>query len=241
MMRERAEAMTRVCFAAEPSERDLELLGARDRWLLYRSMVRVRLAKVVRSSIPRAREALGEEALKALIDAWLADAPPRTRYFWQVPLAFGAFVEGRLPESPASLADLLRYELARWRATHVETPAPPAVVDFAFDRAPALAPSLVLHTFAHPVHLVGSAEREGSKPTRLAIFRDREHRADAVALNPTASALVEDWLAGERTMAEGVRAVTEARGLKVDQGFIEKLGALIADFLERGLLLGSRA
>jgi hypothetical protein len=240
MMRARAEAITRLCFDAEPAEDDLELLGARERWLLYRSMVRSRLVKVVRTAVPRTREALGDDALGARIDAWLAEAPPRTRYFWQVPLAFGAFAEGRLPETPAYLDDLLRYELARWRANHAEAPPAPAVVDFAFDRAPALAPSLTLHVFSHPVHL-DAPKLEAAQRTQVAIFRDRAHRAGALALNPTAGALVEAWLGGEETMAESVRAVAQARGLTVDQSFIDKLGALLADFLERGLLLGSKA
>jgi hypothetical protein len=240
-MRARAEAITRVCFAAEPAEDDLALLGARDRWLLYRTMVRSRLVKVVRSALPRTREALGEDALRALTDAWLAAEPPTTRYFWQVPLAFGRFAETRIPDAPPYLADLLRYELARWRARHAEAPATPAVMDFAFDRAPVVAPSLALHTFVHPVHLAELEQVAEVRPTQVAIFRNRDHHADAFALNPTAGALVEDWQRGERTVAESVRAVAQARGLTLDQRFVEKLGALIADFLERGILLGSRA
>jgi hypothetical protein len=240
MMRARAEAMLRVCFAAEPPEDGLALLGDRDRWLLYRSMVRTRIVKVVRSSLPRTREILGEEAMKALVDAWLESAPPSTRYFWQLPLSFGAFAEGRLPDAPPFVADLLRYELARWRVRHAEAPAAPVVVDFTFDRAPVLNPSLVLHTFAHPVHLTDLAKLEAAQPTRVAIFRGHDHRADAVALNATAGALVEDWLGGERSVAESVRAIAKTRGLTLDQGFIEKLGSLLADFIERGMLLGSR-
>ncbi|MBC7174007.1 MAG: hypothetical protein H5U40_16315, partial [Polyangiaceae bacterium] len=66
MMHERGRAITRVCFDASPSEQDLALLGSRERWLLYRSMVRGRLVKVVHSALPRSRAAHGEAAFDAL-------------------------------------------------------------------------------------------------------------------------------------------------------------------------------
>ena len=43
MLADRAKAMQRVCFDAEPSEADLELLGSRERWLVYRELVQNRL------------------------------------------------------------------------------------------------------------------------------------------------------------------------------------------------------
>ena len=71
------------------------------------------------------------------------------------------------------------------------------------------------------------------------MYRTASHAAEALRLNPIAYALVEDWRAGERSVADSVRRVTAARGAAIDQGFVEKLGALIADLIERGVLLGS--
>ena len=55
MLADHAKAMQRVCFGAEPSEADLELLGSRERWLVYRDLVRNRLNHVIRVALARTK------------------------------------------------------------------------------------------------------------------------------------------------------------------------------------------
>lgn len=239
MMRARSEAITRLCFDAAPSEDDLALLGSRERWLLYRTMVRSRFTKVARTAFPRTHAAMGDGAFEAIVDAWLAEGGPRTRYFWQVPLAIADFAAPRLPAAPAHLADLFRYEVLCWRVRQMPAEDPEAA-PFAFERPPVVTPTLELAAFGHPVHLLepGAAERE--EPVQLCVYRTPKHGAEALRLTPIAFALLEDWRAGERTVADSVRRVTAARGTAIDQGFVEKLGTLVADLIERGVLLGAK-
>ncbi len=238
-MRDRGEAIVRICFDAEPREDDLELLGSRERWLLYRSLVRNRLFKLAHTAFPRTLAAMSVGAFDAIVAAWLAAGPPRTRYFFLVPLELGTFALEQMPEAPAHVADLLRYEIVCWRVRQKAVTMPEAA-EFSFDRPPVLHPTLEVVSLGHPVHLVAPGAAEAEKPTRLCVYRNRSEVAEALSLNPLAHALLEDWLAGERTVAESVRRVTSARGTAIDQRFVETLGALIADLLERGVLLGSR-
>jgi hypothetical protein len=85
MLAERAQAMQRVCFGAEPSEADLAMLGSRERWLVYRDMVRHRLVEVVGVAFARTKEALGQEEFGRVVDAWMNAGGPRTRYLRHVP------------------------------------------------------------------------------------------------------------------------------------------------------------
>lgn len=230
----------RLCFDAEPGEDDLALLGSRDRWLLYRSLVRSRLLKVARSAFPRTLATLPAGEFDAMVHAWFASGPPKQRFFWQVPLEFGAYALERMPPTPPHGADLLRYEITCWRVR--QKPATmPDVSDFSFERPPVVHPTLEVVSLGHPVHLASAEAAGAAEPTRLCVYRNRDHVTEALRLNPVAHALLEDWMTGERSVAESVRRVTSARGATIDRRFLEKLGALIADLLERGVLLGSRA
>jgi hypothetical protein len=236
-------AARRVCFQREPSAEDLATLGSAERWLIYRSMVRARLIKVVHAALPRTRKALGEPAMERWLDAWLADAPPDTRLFREVPERFVAYAEPRLREAadaPDWVADLAEYEITTWRVKYLES-EPGEVVEFHFDRAPAVNPTVTLLHLAHPV-LRRPTPEEGyaAEETHLCVYRSADNEAVTWRLNPTAAALLEAWGPGDRPLSETVRAVTQARGTTLDQGYLEKLSAMLADFLERGILLGSR-
>ena len=81
MLADHAKAMQRVCFGAEPSESDLELLGSRERWLVYRELVQNRLVHVIGVALARTKQAIGEEAFGHAVAEWLSTGGPKTDIF----------------------------------------------------------------------------------------------------------------------------------------------------------------
>lgn len=232
MLPEQIGAMHRVCFAKEPSESDLERLGSRDRWLVYRELVRSRLQHVSAVALSRTREAVGVAGFEAAFADWLAAGGPKTRYLREVPIELA---EHAIPTweqgQPAWVADLARFELAEWRVRHAPATPEPAE-SFAFDRRPSLRHALEVVRLGHPVHRVPApAGGYVPEPTLLAVFRDRDHRAKTRELNPLAADLLDAWKTGDETVTASVERVARAHDATITPAFVEKLSALIADFL----------
>ena len=231
-----------TCFKRAPTDADFERLGDAKRWRVYRSMVRARLRRVNEAALPRTRRALGDAAFGELFSAWLDEAPPRTRYFREVPMGL---LEHALPclaqDERPWLADLARYELATWRVKQLDDREVPPTSDLSFDRPPVLTPALELLDVGWSVHRARKTHDYRKGPFHLAIYRSRDHRAVTMELNPLARDLVKSWRGGDEPLTERVRRVAEERNTAIDQGFLESLGAMLADFLERGIVLGSRA
>jgi hypothetical protein len=242
MLADTAKAMHRICFDAEPSEADLALLGSRERWLVYRSLVRTRLIGVIEASLPRTKAAIGEDALGRIIDAWLSTGGPKTRYFRNVAneLADFAIPVWRDTAEPW-IADLARYEIASWTVRHAPPdPAPDA--ELTFEHRPIVATGLAILRLDHAVHQAPTPSKGYAyEPVTLCISRNSKHRAVSQALNPLAADLLEAWRRGEDTVAESVQRVAAAHGAEIGPAFIEKLSALMADFITQGILLGGRA
>lgn len=234
------EAALRVFFAAEPSERDLAALGSPERFRIYRGMVRHRLDKVVRAALPRTLRALGDERAAALIVAFLAQAPPRTRWFREVPEHFGAFALTCFTDDlPPYIAELCQFELARWTVQRLEAEPAASLVSLSFELPPAVTPALRRLRVQHRVDLAGDSPR--AEPANLAVYRRLDDRPSTWVLNDIAADLLDAFVEGTGSLAQRVQAVTWARDVAIDEVFLERLSALLADFLERGVLLGSHA
>lgn len=242
MLAERAEAIRRVCFDLEPSTSDLDALGHQERWLVYRGMVRRRLAEVVARAVPRTKTALGAEGFERVFAEWLGAGGPKTRYFRLVPADFMNFA---LPiwrdQSPEWLADLGEYELTRWQVRYASSKHEPGG-EFAFDRAAVMNPALALLSPRFPVHEPPRpANSYQPADTRLCLYRDKKHEVVTWELNPLAADLVQAWIPGDKTVAETVQEVAAAHDTEIGPAFVEKLSAMIADFIDRGVILGGRA
>ena len=241
MLAETARAIQRVCFDAEPSEADLELLGSRERWLVYRDLVRTRLVSVIDAALPRTRAALGSESFRRTIDEWLGTGGPSSRYFRHVPSELAAFAIPiwRSTEEPW-LADLAAYEIASWRVRHA--PSDPAGdSDFTFDRRPVVGAGVAVLRLDHPVHEAPTPEAGYERsPVILCLYRNAQHRAVPQILNPLAADLLEAWQRSEETVAESVQRVAAAHEVQIAPAFIEKLSTLITSFIEQGVLLGGQ-
>jgi hypothetical protein len=56
-----------------------------------------------------------------------------------------------------------------------------------------------------------------------------------------AADLLEAWQRADQTVAESVQQVAAAHNTQIGPDFIEKLSTLIADFIERRILLGGES
>jgi hypothetical protein len=238
----RQRAAARVCFEREPRTGDLDVLGPHERWLLYRTMVRDRLRSMVTVGLPRTLDEIPRDRFAAAFDAWLHEAPPRTRYIREVLPAFVQHAEPRWaddPSLPPWTTDLMRFEAARWECWYAEGPSMPAA-DFHFDRIPALNPALRLLRTAYPVHQRRDADAPyPPQPVNLCVHRTPDHRVDVWVLNDLAAALVQAWQREDATVTDTVRDAADHQGIPLDARLVDTLSETLAKFLRRGILLGS--
>ncbi|MBW2508060.1 MAG: putative DNA-binding domain-containing protein [Deltaproteobacteria bacterium] len=241
MLVDTAKAMQRVCFDAEPSEEDLALLGSRERWLVYRSLVRARLVGVVEAALPRTASVIGRDSFARSIDEWLSTGGPKTRYFRQVPneLADLAIPIWRNTAEPW-IADLARYEITSWSVRH----APPNRVpdaELSFDARPVVGTAVAIVRLDYSVHETPiPASGYERQPVILCVYRNEKHRSMTQILNPLAADLLEAWQRETETVTQSVQRVADAHGTAIGPAFIEKLSELMTKFTEQGILLGGQ-
>ncbi|MEM7436480.1 MAG: putative DNA-binding domain-containing protein [Myxococcota bacterium] len=242
MLSDRIATIQRVCFSMEPSESDLEALGSRERWLVYRSLVRQRLVNVVGVALSRTKSAVGADEFQETVDAWLAEGGPATRYFRHVPQDFASHAAPRWGRSAIPwLAALADYEITSWDVRYAPS-LEENVGEFAFDGVPVLNPALAVLRLDYPVHQVPTPSAGYSREeTRLCVYRDSHHKPVPWSLNPIAASLVERWARADKTVAETVQEVAADHGVEIGPTFVDKLSGMVADFLTRGIILGARA
>jgi len=242
MLVDQARAIQRVCFGSEPSEADLELLGSRERWLVYRDLVRNRLNNVIGVALARTKGAIGKDAFGRAVDEWFSTGSPKTRYLRYVPSELAEFAIPIWQRAEASwVADLAGYEITAWEVRHApRNPTPSA--EFAFDRKPVLATGVKVLRLAYPVQNEPTPNTGYEPdPTILCLYRDKNHKAISLELNPLAADLVEAWQRAGQTVADSIQQVAAAHNTQIGPDFIEKLSTLIADFIQRGILLGGHS
>lgn len=141
---------------------------------------------------------------------------------------------------PSFIADLARFEIARWRVLAAPDDLP--AQELSFERPPHLTRSLELLDVAHSVHTKKGAPKPGV--FHLAIYRapkDDAFEAVTLELNELARDLLRAWSdPDDAPLAARVQAVTQSRGTAIDERFLEGLGTLLEDLLRRGVVLGSR-
>lgn len=229
------ERFVAMCLDREPGDvSGLAMESERARLLLYRDMVRWRFHQICGEVLPRTRSALGEDAFRARVDAWITDVRPRSRFFRDLPLLFAADALAR-GELPPLARDLLRLERARWHASIAEDGAAPR--PFALDAIPVPSPSLSVLEVDHAVQLGG-----GDVPGRtlLAVYRRPDLEVETRWSSPTLHALLAGWARGDRPAIDTVREVLASEGRPPTPAFVEEMSAFLAELVERGALLGSR-
>lgn len=230
------DATMRVLFDAAPSKADLEAL-ADPRVRVYRELARNRIVELVEAALPRTMAALGTSHREP-IAAWLATAPPASRFFRDLPLAFADFLLGTQPvAAPPFTADLCRLERARWHAMIAEEDTSP-VIDFDLEKRPAPSATLTVLTPAWSVHREGTPE---PGTFHVSVHRRPDHVVETRWTDRTAGLLVAGWARADVSAIETVRAVLAADGKAADHSFVESMSELATALLERGALRGSRA
>ena len=240
-------AFTRICFDATPSDEDLALLhGPAERWQLYRRMVRARLFAMARSGLPRTYETIGKARFDGAVSAYLAERGVRSRYIRDV---VGELAEHALPgwkadpELPAHLDDLVRYESTKWAVGSLEWTSPDAVSEeLDFEGVPVHNPTVRSATLRHRVDRKDERRDEAlDEDHRVLVYRrPDEPLIYGYVIDPLGIELYDAWRVPERSFADGVRAVLDARGREPEPTFVDRMASLLAALVERGLILGSR-
>lgn len=229
-----------------PDDEAMARVGAA-RLLVYRRLVRSGLSSVVRAFLPRTVARLGEEGLSRAFDAWLQQAPPRSRYLRDIPAELVAWAETAWPADPGvddAIVDVARLEILEAEVDAAEDPPIVAgiVGELRLDRPVVFGRAVRIGEFAHAVHALPDADDDDARlpvrePTTLLLYRDDRHRVRTLTLSPLARAVLRRLLEGQavaRAIGEGAAEVGET----VDDALLARLSALLADLAERGVLRG---
>jgi hypothetical protein len=245
-LRQTEETATELCLQPESDPQRLAALGNARIWGIYREMVRKRLLGELRAALRRTARAAGDAAFERAFEHHMREHPPRSRFFHGIVGDFAACAVPHFrkqPELPAYVADLCAYEAAVWAVgdlnDRVEGEAPGA---FSFDGRPVVSPATRLLAVSHAVH--GKPDDDGGYASGeffLCIHRrPDEDRARTWATNAVTHDLMRRFIDTDDTVTEAVQHVAAARGIGVDESFLERLCAVLADFIDRGIILGCR-
>ncbi|HMI86786.1 MAG TPA: putative DNA-binding domain-containing protein [Polyangiaceae bacterium] len=238
-------------FASDAAVTPSAALGPNpERWKVYRRMVRSRFAESIEHGFQRLHAAVGDDRFREIVERFLAESPPRTHYLREVPQEFLQFFErnqAALASAyalPAYALDLARYEWAELETAYSfgERSAAP-IGPFDMNLVPVLSPAHRLIDVSYPVHRIstdGSDEAMRAAPFSLCLYRERaSHDVAVLELTPVTASMLSLMQGRSSTLTEIVRNAAESVGVTVDIAFVEALSTLLADLIERGVLLGS--
>lgn len=240
-------AFARMCLDPAPDARDCEQLRAPTaRLMVYRNMVRGRLVELIGDAMPRTRDAVMPADLNAMMGAFLATRPHFTRYIREVTPRFVAWLGANREVIPASVApwwlDLARYESAVLAMNIANDPTGDGVVDFDMALPVALTTAQRLLRVGWTVHETEIRPVDAKNGLALLVYRDPQKLSiETFVLSPIAGDIYEAW--GEnptRSATENVQGVLARHHASAGQVFIESFAELVGDFLDRGVILGSR-
>jgi hypothetical protein len=238
-------------FASDPPEAVFAALGANpERWKVYRRMVRLRFAESIEHAFERLLAVVGADCFRAIIWQFLAEAPPRSHYLRDVPGEFLRFFEEnrnalmRTYVLPGYALDLARYEWAELETAYsFEETGAAEVGPLDMHRVAVLSPALCLIDLAYPVHRMGTDGHDDAMqpaPFSLCLYRDaKTHDVAVLELTPVTGAMLNLMECRNMPLTEVVRNAAQRVGVTVDVAFVEALSTLLADLIERGVLLGS--
>jgi hypothetical protein len=237
---EEQRAIRDLLLAPSPDEAVLQRLGGNPRrWLVYRRMVRARFAEVLEDGLWRFREAVGADAFSRLVERFLDGSPPSSPYLRDVPGEFLQFLRTTEALAPSAL-DVARLECAELELAH----------------APDLAGNddmqpLDMHLHAvfsplarllEPSHDVAAGANAEPRPRPICVYRDaKTHEVQSFELTPLATRILRGIAQREAPLVDVAKRAAGEAGITVDSAFVETLSTMLADWVERGIVLGSRA
>jgi len=237
-------AVVALCFGPMPSPQELERVGDPRIWGLYRRLVRGRFREEYKRAFKRSFALLGREVFEDVLAHHFAHDPPRTRFFYAIAaeLARSAvpYLRARA-DVAAHAADLVAYEATLWTVSDLPDVLDEAPGEVGFDKRAVLAPALQLLALDHPVHEKSADGTCAPRSTHLCVYRRPEDkRARTWAVNGVSHDLLVRFARGDETIADSVRHVATARGVIVDEAFLDGLSTVLASAMQRGVLLGGR-
>lgn len=221
----------------------------RRRWRVYRRMARHRISDAIEASFPRLAQVV---ALAPVIERWLDEAPPRSPYLRDVAGELSRWLRPEvLPDdAPEWTAELARHEWAMLEVSYAHEEQGAADVrgvgELSFERPAVLTPAHRILRAHWSVHRLPDDDPRAASvvpgPFALCLYRDASsHEVRVLELSPIAAAILEEVASGDRAVVDAVRAAADRQGFAIDGPFIEAFSELVADLVERGVWLGSRA
>ncbi|HEX9081913.1 MAG TPA: putative DNA-binding domain-containing protein [Holophagaceae bacterium] len=212
------------------------LAQGRDRWQLYRNLVRTALEDPLGDALPLTQALLTEaEAWEEAVAAFLASRTVQSPYYREVPTAFVAWLaESRWGQDHwPFLLQLAHYEVLELEVMrHPDLPPPPdLLLEPSPSRAAVLEASVRNLAYGFAVH---RATPEAPEPPQACAWilchRDPEGVFRVLELTPHVSALLARSQEGQ-----ALGPALEALGVAEEEAF-----PLLRDFRDRGILLGFR-
>lgn len=237
-----------VCLDREVDEQRLSRLGDERVFRIYRDMVRRRVYGELKIALPRSCLAAGEAAFDTAFATFMTERPPRRRFFHDVPVEFAEVAEPLFRKGGTAkpyAADMMLYESACWKVSDMPADVPEAfeLTEFDFELPTVLHPTVRLLALEYPVHIHHEDEREYvKKPTPVVLYRpDDADRVRYLSVSARGYAVLMHVHTHGCTMTEAIKQVSQAQHFAVDQSFLEKFCALLADLVDRRVILGSWA
>lgn len=211
--------------------RDAEALkNTAPRLAIYRRLIRNNVRDVCEKMMPRAAERLGA-AFQESIDRFLDEVGPHTHYLRDVPHELFAHAS---PGWPPEIRDHAAWELAEYAvAAAPRRRDQGAPADLALDRPVMLDDAIRLLDLDHAVHEDGA-----KKKVCLLVYRDAAHDIRTLELTPLAAALTRRLLAG-LPLGEAAKSACADIAISLDAEVLASMARLLADYAERGVLLGA--
>ena len=229
-------------------EADIEaMLAAPPRLGIYRRLVRNNLEGVTRKLLPRTR-ARFENAFDETFASFLEEVGPRTHYLRDVPSEFLAWVIPRWAsraDVPSYAGDLATHELVEFAVSIAPKPRElEALGEITVERTLVFVDALRLVRYAHAVHTLPIEVDDRTVPegdsVALLVYRDDTDTARFLALTPLAANLTGRLLAGS-PLASALGPACAENQITLDDAVLADVARLLADFGERGILVGARA
>jgi hypothetical protein len=239
-------AVMRIVLSREPASEDLAALGQEPRWQIYRHMVRTRVEDMARKAFKETHALLGEAVFCSVFAHFLEQAPPSSPLIRDVVAAFGEFLQqsAALEQSEPWVADMLRFERARWQVAYQQAPLPQVGADgvreLDFEGALVVNPVLRVLTLEHPVHREDSAW-PSRLDTHLLVYRTLANEIRWWAATPLFATLLTRAQGPTRdSLADAVRACSTQLSLVLDQALLESLSDELTLAIQRTVVIGVR-
>jgi hypothetical protein len=211
----------------------------------YRALVHNRVRNTVRDYCRRTAARRGPVGLARDVSAFVAEHAIDSPYLRDVPRAFVEFTIPRWredPEAPPFLPDLARHELLRLDVRNDPRPTrPPTGRPIDLDRPIAVESAAVVMRYAWAVHALPRDPDDRSvpdqRPCSVVAFRGPGARTRWVDCKPWVADLVEGLVAGA-TLRTALLGALAASSMPLDDDVLARTALVLADFSDRGLLLG---